>query len=1011
MTALTIGGAGVALAVDAAATQAPTRPLGHRPTPSLEVAGSVSVRAARILESQSPAAGRAALARFEVEAGKSWEARWDGSTGAVASLFGPGIAAPGVAASSTVAEGFARSFLARHIDLFAPGAAVEDFRLVADDLDGRLRTVAFAQSVSGLEVVDAAIGLVFEGDRLVLILSTAVPRAEVARPRLVVGAAVARAAAEAWVREGGARTARASDVQPVSVLPLLGRAGVLEQRAVRRVTVEANQPIGRFWVYLDAATGARVARRQTLRFAQGTVKFDAPVRHPGAARAEFPASGVSFTVDGAATVSAEDGSVTWQKDVPAEVVARAEGPLVRVQNSAGPDATASFSLSLGGSVTWSAPDDEYLDAQLAAYIHTLHVKKYVGNIAPELAWLGGQALVNVNIDDACNAYSDGDSTNFFRASGGCENTGRLADVVFHEFGHSVHYHAIIQGVGGFEEGLSEGIADYLASTMTGDSGMGRGMFGDDEPLREIDPPSYEYRWPDDVGESHDTGRIISGALWDLRKALVAKLGADAGVAVTDRLWYEGIRRAVDIPTMYPALLVADDDDGDLSNGTPNVCEIDAAFGVHGLRSVDVVSPTLSVEPPSAAGYLVTLAPKGLIASCPAEAVLQSRLLWRLRSKPEVTGELLMAQADDGTLSASIPSQLPGEVVEYQVRVSLGDGSLLTFPENPADPWYELFVGDVVPLYCNDFEVNPFANGWSHGVRSGAKANDDWQWGVLGKAHGSGDPLVAFSGKKVIGNDLGANGADGLYKPETTSYVRSPVVDTKGYANVRLQYRRWLTVEDGHFDHATIYANGQAAWTNFDSDQGDGSRTHHQDKEWRFHDVDLTSLVVDGKVQVELELASDQGLHLGGWNVDDFCVVAYDPPPPPPGCGDGRLDPGEACDDGAQNSDAAADACRTTCRAPRCGDGVKDSGEACDDGNAIDGDGCDPACTLSLARPAPSAALPPSPPAEPEVVSLDRTTGGCGCRQASSAPRPSGLALAALGVAAAWASRRRARRHA
>ena len=51
------------------------------------------------------------------------------------------------------------------------------------------------------------------------------------------------------------------------------------------------------------------------------------------------------------------------------------------------------------------------------------------------------------------------------------------------------------------------------------------------------------------------GCIISGALWDLRKALVAKLGQDAGVAKSDRLWWEGIRRAVDIPSMYPAVLV------------------------------------------------------------------------------------------------------------------------------------------------------------------------------------------------------------------------------------------------------------------------------------------------------------------------------------------------------------------------------------------------------------------------------------------------------------------------
>ena len=57
-------------------------------------------------------------------------------------------------------------------------------------------------------------------------------------------------------------------------------------------------------------------------------------------------------------------------------------------------------------------------------------------------------------------------------------------------------------------------------------------------------------------------------------------------------------------------------------------------------------------------------------------------------------------------------------------------------------------------------------------------------------------------------------------------------------------------------------------------------------------------------------------------VDGACIL---------GCGDGTVDPGEACDDGAGNSDVAADACRTDCTWPRCGDAVVDSGELCDDG--------------------------------------------------------------------------------
>jgi len=68
------------------------------------------------------------------------------------------------------------------------------------------------------------------------------------------------------------------------------------------------------------------------------------------------------------------------------------------------------------------------------------------------------------------------------------------------------------------------------------------------------------------------------------------------------------------------------------------------------------------------------------------------------------------------------------------------------------------------------------------------------------------------------------------------------------------------------------------------------------------------------------------------------------PTPPPACGDGVVDDGEQCDDGAANSDTEPDACRTSCLEAYCGDGVADSGEACDDGTPFGGDGCTPVCT-------------------------------------------------------------------
>jgi len=71
--------------------------------------------------------------------------------------------------------------------------------------------------------------------------------------------------------------------------------------------------------------------------------------------------------------------------------------------------------------------------------------------------------------------------------------------------------------------------------------------------------------------------------------------------------------------------------------------------------------------------------------------------------------------------------------------------------------------------------------------------------------------------------------------------------------------------------------------------------------------------------------------------------------PLPGCGDGLVDPDEACDDGTANSDTEPDACRTNCLLAHCGDGMTDSGEECDDGDAWGGDGCTPICTAELGQ--------------------------------------------------------------
>ena len=61
----------------------------------------------------------------------------------------------------------------------------------------------------------------------------------------------------------------------------------------------------------------------------------------------------------------------------------------------------------------------------------------------------------------------------------------------------------------------------------------------------------------------------------------------------------------------------------------------------------------------------------------------------------------------------------------------------------------------------------------------------------------------------------------------------------------------------------------------------------------------------------------------------------------PRCGNGRVEAGEACDDG---NTADGDGCSASCSIePRCGNGRVEPPEQCDDGNTTSGDGCSASC--------------------------------------------------------------------
>jgi MYXO-CTERM domain-containing protein len=882
-----------------------------------------------------PARSGAAWQRLVADAPGMTQASWDRATGVPSRIWGRGVDAPGSVADPDLAAAAAWRFLVAHLELVAPGSAITDFELVANVERRGLRTIGFVQRHGGLPVFGGQVNFRFKNDRLFVVGSEALPDVRVPRPTQVRAATVlGRSAAAATALDLGLAADRVSagPAGPLTIVPLVADDGVLGYRVAVPVEIDGGSA-GRWQVFTDPASGEPLVRRSLTRFGAGTVAFDAVERWTGRPRGVFPAPGLTVSVGGTNATTGADGGVTWSGASPVTVMASVVGPLVSVENRAGSVAQTSLSLTDAGMGVWIPGDDRELDAQLSTYVHAHVVKEYARRFAGDLEFLDEQLPVRVNIDDECNAFSDGTSINFFRESDMCSNTGTIADVVYHEFGHSLHAHAIIQGVGFFDGAFSEGLSDYLSATILNDSGMGRGFFKTDAPLRELSPVGSEAIWPRDIAEIHTTGIIFGGTMWDLRAAMIEAKGYEAGVRYTDELFYAAVQRAPSIPATLIEVLAEDDDDGDLSNGTPNECIIRAAYGRHGMRTVGGALDAAGIVPftTSLETFPVTLALEGLDTHC-GDSITEVLLEWKPRgSSDSPRADMMTAELTGETWRAEMPLPDDGDVAQYHMRVKFADQSEMIFPDNRADPWFQIYRGDVMPLYCTDFESDPFAEGWV------ADGDGAWQWGVPGGSRQYGDPATAHSGTRVLGTGLAASA--GNYPGDRTVWIESPRIDTGQWSDVRLHYRRWLGVEDGFYDQATIHVNGEQAWANVTSMGNSNKTQHHEDRAWVFNDVALSSRIFDKHVTVRWEIESDAAFELGGWNLDDVCIVANVNSV----CGDGRRSPAEQCDQGAANSDEPDSACRTTCRVAYCGDGIVDSNEPCDDGNFDDDDACNTSC--------------------------------------------------------------------
>jgi hypothetical protein len=789
--------------------------------------------------------------RFVEGDGAGWTAIFDEATGVPRWAWGRGLPVDTRSDDALVRD--VSALVARHADLFGTRAA--DLRARSVRAEGDTVYVELAALREGLDTFRGGVSARIVKGRLVAIKVTTAPRAPV-EGRVATTAAEATAAA---IAQGPASSAH--HTRSGAELLLLERKSLdgFVLRPVWQVTSRTAEPPGRWVSLVDAETGALLEVWNEIRFASGTVSG----RHhrrtvDGSALVTSPMPGQIVRAGGASDVTDAQGGFTLNAGGP--YATDFDGDFLTIYNAAGAEGALADS---GTSLEWTTADASQAEIDTWKFLHD--AKAWGDVYAPTVSWVANPILATVNLGQTCNAYWDGD-LNFFSSGGGCNNTGQIADVVYHEWGHGFHYESI--RAGSFNGSVSEGAGDTVSILLTQDANMSPYFdIGNPTGIRNLAPDRVYPR--DVVGEVHEDGLIFGGAMWDLLQLLQDDLGEEAGTAAASEIFAGLLRGGPSLPDTFEEALVADDDDGDLQNGTPHVCQITEAFGRHGLGTSNGaagVLPTMAQQVRVDAQVDIPVAVElvSVAAGCEAVQAEQGTLHFRVDGGSWQTASMSVTGID---VKGSIPGQPAGSIVEYYVT-GQADGEDFEAPiGGPIRP-YTTYVGEVIEVHCDDFEQGD--GGYTHTLVAGTAQDgaDDWQWGTPNGR--SGDPVGAYSGNKVWGNDLGHDEFNGAYQPDKHNRLTSASVDTRWYTGVFLQYRRWLGVEDRTFDHAAISIGGDILWENWGSARGEDQ---HVDGEWVSHVVDLRGKADQRQTKVSFDLRTDGGLEFGGWTIDDVCFVA------------------------------------------------------------------------------------------------------------------------------------------
>jgi hypothetical protein len=232
---------------------------------------------------------------------------------------------------------------------------------------------------------------------------------------------------------------------------------------------------------------------------------------------------------------------------------------------------------------------EHLTSQINGYVCTTLTHNYFRDRAPAFTGIDYPLRCNSSVSGTCNATFSAGATppsssalNMYRSGGGCVNMG-YSTIVSHEYGHF-----IVNRLGRAQNAFGEGFGDMIGSMVWDDRVSGRDVFGQNTTGR--DPIVSNVQYPCSNGDPHFCGMVLSGVWWRIRTNMGNVYGSQPGLDATRNLNVKWALLTVGGPNTLNAagpataieVLTADDNDGNLANGTPNYPQICPAFAAHGI---------------------------------------------------------------------------------------------------------------------------------------------------------------------------------------------------------------------------------------------------------------------------------------------------------------------------------------------------------------------------------------------------------------------------------------------